>query len=223
MQTVPVPSESAGGTIDFLLADCREALMWLANMGCVDVHPFHSRVGSLDTPDYAIFDLDPADGATWDQIVDTARLIKVALDRMGLTGYPKLSGSRGIHVYVPLDPVHDFGRVRRFVEATGRLLARANPDEVTVEWEKSKRRGKVFVDANRNTSGQTVASAYSVRPRPGAPVSAPVRWEELDTLRNGDVTIANLWDRLQRHGDLFSAVLRGGQTLDAAEEALGLS
>ncbi len=223
MRTVPVPSESAGETIEFLVADSPEALMWFANMGCVEVHPFHCRAGSLDTPDYAIFDLDPADGASWDQIVGTARLVEVALDRMGLVGYPKLSGSRGIHVYVPLDPVHDFDRVRRFVEATGRLLAQANPDDVTVEWDKSKRAGKVFVDANRNAYGQTVAAVYSVRPRPGAPVSVPVRWEELDTIRNGDITIANLWERLQRHGDLFSAVARGGQTLDAAEEALGLS
>lgn len=221
MRTVAVPSEST--TIDFLVADSREALMWFANMGCVEVHPFHARAGSLHTPDYAIFDLDPADGATWEQIVGTAQLIGVALDQMGLVGYPKLSGSRGIHVYVPLEPVHPFDRVRRFVEATGRLLAQANPDEVTVEWEKSKRRGKVFVDANRNAYGQTVAAVYSVRPRRGAPVSVPVRWEELHHLRNGDVTIANLWERLQRHGDLFAPVLGGSQTLDRAEAALGLA
>jgi bifunctional non-homologous end joining protein LigD len=222
MQTVPVPSESMGGTVDFLAADSREALMWLANMGCIEVHPFHARAGRLDTPDWAVFDLDPAEGSTWDQVVSAARLLGVALDRLGLESRPKLSGARGIHVYVPLAPVHSFRRVRRFVEAVGRLLVRANPDDLTMEWEIPRRAGKVFVDHNRNASGQTVASVYSVRPRPGAPVSAPIAWEELDTLRNGDVHIGNLWDRLHHHGDLFAAVLGGRQRLDGVEAALGL-
>lgn len=222
MDTVPVPSESMGGTIPFLVASHRESLLWLANMACIEVHPFHSRAGSLDRPDWAVFDLDPAEGSTWDQVVSVARLVRVALDRLGLAGYPKLSGSRGIHVYVPLDPVHTFERVRRFVDAVGRLLAQAAPDDVTVEWDIPRRRGKVFVDANRNASGQTVAAVYSVRPLPGSPVSAPLRWEEVGILRNGDVTMFTLWDRLARVGDLFAPVLAGGQTLDAAERALGL-
>ena len=125
-------------------------------------------------------------------------------------------------MYVPLEPVHDFTRVRRFVGEVGEYLAAANPDDITMEWDKPKRVGKVFVDHNRNASGQTVASVYSVRPLPGVPVSAPLTWEEVATLSNGDVTIANLWDRLQRFGDLFAPVLQGGQTLDAAEEALGI-
>lgn len=223
MATVPVPSDSQGGVIDFLVADRREALMWFANMGCIEVHPFHARYVSLDRPDYAIFDLDPAEGSSWDQVVAGASLIRVALDHLGLSSYPKLSGSRGLHVYVPLDPKHTFERVRRFVGEVGRYLVSANPDDLTMEWDKPKRRGKVFIDHNRNASGQTIASVYSVRPRPGAPVSAPVRWEELGGIANGDVTIANIWDRLQRHGDLFAPVVAGGQTLDEAETALGLA
>jgi DNA primase len=125
-------------------------------------------------------------------------------------------------VYVPLEPVHDYGRVRRFVGEVGNYLAAANPADLTMEWEKPRRKGKVFVDHNRNASGQTVASAYSVRPQPGAPVSAPLTWDEVGEVKNGDVTIVNLWDRLQRHGDLFAAATRGGQTLDAAEDALGI-
>lgn len=218
--TVTVPSD--GEVIHFLVADRREALMWLANMGCVEVHPFHSRRGNLDHPDYAIFDLDPADGATWEQVAATAGLIRLALSRLGMVGYPKLSGSRGLHVYVPLRPVYPYSRVRRFVGEVGRYLVAANPDDVTMEWDKDKRRGKVFVDHNRNAYGQTIASVYSVRPRPGAPVSAPISWEELDTVRNGDVTIANLWERLARHGDLFAGVLGTGYRLEPAESALGL-
>lgn len=223
MATTPVPSDSQGGEIEFLLADRRESLMWFANMGCVEVHPFHSRAGSLEYPDYAIFDLDPAAGAEWAQVVAGARLVGIALDQLGLAGYPKLSGARGMHVYVPLEPVHTFERVRRFVGEVGRYLVAANPDDLTMEWDKPKRTGKVFVDHNRNASGQTIASVYSVRPRPGAPVSAPLRWDEVGTVRNGDVTIANLWERLQRQGDLFAPVRGSGFLLDAAEESLGLA
>jgi DNA primase len=149
-------------------------------------------------------------------------LLEVALRQLGLVGYPKLSGSRGLHVYLPLEPIHDHGRVRRFVGEVGNYLAAASPDDVTMEWDKPKRKGKIFIDHNRNAFGQTVAAAYSVRPRPGAPVSAPLAWRELDTIVNGDLTIANMWDRLVRYGDLFAPVLDGGQSLEAAEGALGL-
>jgi bifunctional non-homologous end joining protein LigD len=222
METTPVDSDSQGGVIDFLLADNREALMWFANMGCIEVHPFHSRRGTLGNPDYAIFDFDPADGSTWEQVVAGGQLLKVALGQLGLVGYPKLSGSRGLHVYVPIEPVHSFSRVRRFVGEVGNYLAAANPDDLTMEWDKPRRKGKVFVDHNRNAFGQTVASVYSVRPRPEAPVSAPLTWDEVAEIKNGEVNIANLWERLQRHGDLFAPVLAGGQTLDAAESALGI-
>lgn len=222
MRTVPVVSDSQGGVIDFLMADSPEALMWFANMGCIEIHPFHSTESALERPTYAIFDFDPADGSSWDQVTSSARLLKVALGQLGLEGYPKLSGARGLHVYVPLDPVHDFARVRRFVGEVGEYLAAANPDDITMEWDKPKRKGKVFIDHNRNASGQTVASVYSVRPLPDAPVSLPLIWDEVGLVENGDFTIGNIWDRLQRYGDLFAPVSEGGQTLDDAEEALGI-
>ena len=222
MRTTPVVSDSQGGIIDFLLADSSEALMWFANMGCIEFHPFHSKADDLDKPTYAIFDFDPADGSTWEQVTGAAQLLKLALGQLGLDGYPKLSGSRGLHVYVPLDPIHSHSRVRRFVGEVGEYLAAANPDDITMEWDKPKRRGKVFVDHNRNAFGQTVASVYSVRPRPGAPVAVPLTWDEVGPVANGDFTIVNVWDRFQRYGDLFAPVLEGGQTLDAAEEALGI-
>lgn len=223
MRTVPVVSDSQGGVIDFLLADSPEALMWFANMGCIEIHPFHSKVGDLESPSYAIFDLDPAEGATWEQVTGAARLLEVALAQLGLEGYPKVSGSKGLHVYVPLQPVHDYPRVRRFVGEVGEYLAAANPDDITMEWDKPKRTGKVFIDHNRNASGQTVASVYSVRPLPGAPVSVPITWDEVGDVANGDYTITNLWVRLQRYGDLFAPVARGGQTLDEAEQKLGIT
>ncbi|MFP5332661.1 MAG: non-homologous end-joining DNA ligase [Acidimicrobiia bacterium] len=222
MATGTVHSDSMGGDIEFLLADSRQSLMWFANMGCIEIHPFHSRVGTLEYPDLAIFDLDPAEGASWDQVVTTAGMIRTVLGQLGLIGVPKLSGSKGMHVYVPLAPVHTHERVRRFVGAVGELLAAANPDDVTMAWDIPKRRGKVFVDHNRNAFGQTIASVYSVRPRPRAPISLPLRWEEVGKIRNGDFTIDNVWDRLRTSGDLFAAVLENPQTLDAAEELLGI-
>ena len=225
METTPVVSDSQGGVIDFLMADSVEALMWFANMGCIEVHPFHSAIGDLERPTYAIFDFDPAEGSSWEQVLAGAGLLEVALRQLGLAGYPKLSGGRGLHVYVPLKPVHDYARVRRFVGEVGQYLAAANPDDLTMQWDKPKRRGKVFIDHNRNSSGQTVASVYSVRPRPGAPVSAPLTWDEVKkgTVANGEVTIVNLWDRLQRFGDLFAPVAEADQILDQAEEALGIA
>jgi DNA ligase D-like protein (predicted polymerase) len=221
MQTAKVDSESMGGEIDFLLASDRESLMWFANMGCIEIHPFHSRAADLEHPDYAIFDLDPADGSTWEQVVTATSMVRTMLDALGLVGYPKLSGSKGMHVYVPLESgQQDYARVRRFVAAVGELMAQANPTDVTVDWKIPNRRGKVFVDANRNASGQTIASVYSVRPRLGAPISIPITWDEVATLKNGDVHLGNIAARVSDVGDLFASVAAGGQTLDAAEERL---
>ena len=222
MATGTVHSESMGGDIDFLLADSRQSLMWFANMGCIEMHPFHSRIGDLEHPDLAIFDLDPAEGSNWDQVITAAQMVRTVLGQLDLVGFPKLSGSKGLHVYVPLEPIHTHERVRRFVGAVGELLAAANPDDVTMAWDVPKRRGRVFVDHNRNAFGQTIASVYSVRPRPGAPVSLPLRWDEVSEIRNGDYTIENVWDRLRTAGDLFAGVLQTSQTLGAAEKRLGI-
>ncbi len=222
MPLAPLGSSTKGGAIDYVTALDAESLMWLANMGCIEIHPWLSRLRDIESEDFAVFDLDPAEGAGWEQVVSVAKLLGVALDRLGLRGYPKTSGSRGIHVYVPLEPGHTYRRVRRFVERVGQLLAAADPEGVTMDRHIPNRKGKVFVDAGQNRAGATIASVYSVRPRPGAPVSTPVRWEELDHVTPGDFTVATVWDRISRHGDLFSLVLEGGQVLDHAEEAMGI-
>ena len=150
-------------------------------------------------------------------------MLRVALDRLGLRGYPKTSGSRGIHVYVPLDPIYDYRRVRTFVERLGHLLASANPQDVTMDRNIPRRRGRIFIDSGQNRAGATIASVYSVRPRPGASVSTPLRWEELDRISPEDFTIATVWDRISQFGDLFAGVLEGAQVLDQAEAALGIA
>ena len=223
MSLAPLGSAGKGGTIDFVTARNAESLMWLANMGCIEIHPWLSRLQHIDREDFAVFDLDPAEEATWEQVVAVTKLLGVALDRLGLLGYPKTSGASGIHVYVPLDPVHDYGRVRKVVDRIGFLLASANPDNVTMNRHIPSRKGRVFIDSGQNRGGATIASVYSVRPRPGAPVSTPIRWEELDDVRPGDFTIATVWDRISRYGDMFAPVIEGGQVLDQAEQALGIA
>ena len=222
MPLVPIDSAHRGAVIDYVTADRPESLMWLANMGCIEIHPWLSRARSLHTPDFAVFDLDPAAGSSWDQVVAVAGLLREALGHLRLRGYPKTSGSRGIHVHVPLDPVHDYARVRMFVQQLGHLLAAANPENVTMDRHIPNRAGKVYIDSGQNRAGATIAAAYSVRPRPGAPVSTPLRWDELDSIDPAGFTIATIWDRIARYGDLFAPVLLGGQRLDRAEESLGL-
>ncbi len=219
--TAPMPSEHRSQTIEFCTAPDLDALLWLANLGCIEMHPWLSRVQHPDAPDFAVFDLDPQEGAGWDQVVYVAGLVRVLLERLGLAAYPKTSGASGIHIYVPIEPVHDYATVRRFVERLGRMIVEADPDNATMEWDVARRGPKVLIDHNQNAAGKTIASVYSVRPREGAPVSTPITWDELGTVRPTDLDIATIWERLRRYGDLFEPVLRGGQTLDRAAAALG--
>jgi bifunctional non-homologous end joining protein LigD len=220
--TVPLWSEQRGADIDFVTAGDVESLMWIANLGAIEIHPWLSRVGTANRPDFAVFDLDPADGVGWDRVVAAAGLVRVVLDRLGMASYPKSSGATGLHVYVPLEPRYDYRRVRRFVEAVGRMIVAADPDLSTMERDTTARSGRVFVDYGQNVGGKTIASVYSVRPRPGAPVSTPLLWDEVVAVDPAAFTMATVWDRLSRHGDLFAPVLRGGQTLEDAERVLGL-
>jgi bifunctional non-homologous end joining protein LigD len=187
------------------------------------MHPWLSKAERAAHPDFAVFDLDPQEGATWEQVTYTAGLIKVILDKLNLASHAKTSGATGIHIYVPLEPVYEYSRVRRFVEEVGKLIVAADPATVTMTWDIAKRGPKVFIDHNQNVGGKTIASVYSVRPQPGAPVSTPILWEELATVRPDDFTIANIWPRLRQYGDLFAPVLRGGQQLEKAEALLGLT
>jgi bifunctional non-homologous end joining protein LigD len=222
LPTAPLWSQHVGETISFVTAPDVESLLWIVNGGAIEIHPWLSRIGSPDRPDAAVFDLDPAEGATWDQVATVAGLLKVVLDRIGLAGYPKTSGATGLHVYVPLEPVYPYERVRRFVEAIGRLIAAADPSLATMEWEIPKRAGRVFIDHNQNVAGKTMASVYSARPRTDAPVSTPLLWDEVEGFDPAGSTIATIWDRLRRYGDLFAPAVRGGQSLESAETVLGL-
>lgn len=218
----PVTSHGDGKTIDYLMAQDTASLLYVANLGCIEMHPWHSRIDALGHPDYAFFDLDPF-GVDFRTVKDVALVIRTALDQLGLVGYPRTSGATGMHIYLPVERVHTFAQVRNLVTRICRLVNRADPKRTTMEWQIADRTGKVFLDAGMNTEGRNIASAYSVRPHRGAPVSTPLQWEELSSdVEPGDFTMASMWPRLDRVGDIFTAVLAGGQTLWAAMEALGM-
>ncbi len=219
----PIHSSHRGEPIEFCTVSDRESLMWVSNLGCIEMHPWLSRVERPDVPDFAVFDLDPQEGSTWEQVVYVAGLVNVLLERLGLAGYPKTSGSSGMHIYVPLEPIYTYRRVRRFVEAVGRMITSADPDAATLEWDIPKRGPRIFIDHNQNVGGKTTASVYAVRTVDGAQVSTPILWDELATVRPQQFTIRTLWERLTKHGDLFAPVLTGNQNIDAAEAALGIS
>jgi bifunctional non-homologous end joining protein LigD len=221
LPTVPVPGDD-GKLNDMVMAQDLASLLYVINLGCIELHPLHSRAGSLDRPEFALFDLDPFEPYTFADVRTVAKLIKVVLDGLGLRGYPKTSGATGMQVYVPLEPVHPYADVRAFVERVGRLLVRAYREKVTMAWPLAERAGKVFIDHQMNRRGANIACAYSLRPRPGAPVSTPLDWDELDEdLEPGDFRIDNVWQRFES-GDRFAPVLTDRQSLAAALDTLGI-
>jgi bifunctional non-homologous end joining protein LigD len=223
LPTAAVPTEEDSRVVEFVLAQDRASLLYVVNLGCIEMHPLHSRAGSLDRPDYAFFDLDPFEPYTYEDVRTVAKLVKVVLDGLGLRGYAKTSGATGMQVFVPLDGTHTHTDAREFVERVGRLVVRAYPEKATMAWPVADRAGKVFIDHQMNRQGANIASVYSLRPLPGAPVSTPLDWEELDDdIEPGDFRIDNVWDRFAE-GDRFTPVLEDKQSLTAAMEALGLT
>ncbi len=164
--------------IDAPLVNDELALLWMVNMACIDMNTWYSRVDKPDRPDWVLFDLDPSPDVGFPEVVEVALLVKSLLDGLGLTGYPKTSGADGMHVLVPIARRSTYAQARELGEIVARTLATTHRGLVTTEWVKRKRRG-VLIDANQNGEGKTIASAYSVRPRPGAPVSTPLRWDEV--------------------------------------------
>jgi bifunctional non-homologous end joining protein LigD len=223
LPTAAVPTEEDSRVVEFVLAQDRASLLYVVNLGCIEMHPLHSRAGSLDRPDYAFFDLDPFEPYTYEDVRTVAKLVKVVLDGLGLRGYAKTSGATGMQVFVPLDGTHTHTDAREFVERVGRLVVRAYPEKATMAWPVADRAGKIFIDHNMNRSGANIASVYSLRPMPGAPVSTPLDWEELDDdIQPGDFRIDNVWERFA-DGDRFAPVLHDKQSLTPAMEALGLT
>ena len=176
------------------------ALVWMANLGCLELHPHPVRADDLDHPDELRVDLDPVPGVAWDQIREVARIVRATLDDFGLRGWPKTSGSRGMHIYVRIERRWSFDQVRRAALALAREVERRAPAIASSKWWKEERHG-VFIDYNQNAKDRTVAAAYSVRPNAQARVSAPLAWDELDAAEPGDFTLATMPSRFAELGD----------------------
>jgi bifunctional non-homologous end joining protein LigD len=209
------PRKGESRLVDFPLLNSPEAVLWMVQMNCVDMNAWYSRVDKPSRPDFVLFDLDPPDGE-FRLGIEAAQLVHEALEELELRSYVKTSGSEGIHILVPVTRRYSFPETHRFAELVSKRLAAENPGVVTTEWLKRKRVG-VLIDYHQNGAGKTIASAYSVRPKEGAPVSTPLRWEEvtmkLDPRR---FTMEAVLRRIEKEGDLFEPVLRGGQSLGAA-------
>jgi len=215
------PREGESRLVDFTLVNEPAALVWMVQMNCIDMNAWYSRVDKPDRPDYVVFDLDPPETRNgFAQAIKVAHLVREALERLELRSYVKTSGADGIHVLVPITRRSTYPDTYELAERVSRGLEAENPGLVTTEWLKKKRRG-VLVDHRQNGHGKTIASAYSVRPKPGAPVSTPLRWEELhDKVRPRDFGMREALERIEREGDLFEPVLRGGQSLGPALRSL---
>src|SRR5438045_1094874 len=195
----------SGRTAEEVVPRDAAALVWLANLACLELHPHPVRTDDLDHPDELRVDLDPVPGVKWPQVRDVAQAVRTALQDFGLTGWPKTSGSRGMHVIVRIERRWTFDEVRRAALALARDVERRVPKLATSKLWKEERHG-VFVDYNQNAKDRTVASAYSVRPTPDARVSAPLSWDEVDTCEPSEFTLASMPARFAAVGDRHESI-----------------
>ena len=216
----------SGSVIDFPVIHHVPGLLWLVNLGCIDLNPWYSRCDDVDRPDVLHFDLDPVPPAGFDRVRETALLVRDTLEELGMPSYPKTTGSRGIHVYVPIVRGPKQKEVWRFAKALAGLLEMTRPDLVTARYRIADRpAGRVLVDYNQNAWGRTLASVYSVRPTPVAAVSAPVTWDEVEAgVEIEDFRLDNMRNRIRERGDLWRPLAwpkKGRVSLEKVTAALG--
>ena len=220
LERVEVPKH--GGTVHHPIANDKRSLLWLANQNSITIHVWPSRTPNLYNPDICVFDLDPMKEDALDTIRKAALNLRDLLDELDLQSWIKTSGSKGFHIAVPLDGKSDFGTVARFAHKVGKVMVQRDPDNLTQEFSKVDRGGRILVDTGRNGYSATYAATYTVRAKPGAPVSAPCTWEELE---RGDVgprtfTLRNMAQRVTDVGDLWSDMLKKKRSLNRALKTL---
>jgi bifunctional non-homologous end joining protein LigD len=211
----PNPLADEGETRDYLVVDGAPTLVWAANFAGLELHPWTSTAAAPEEPSYALVDIDPGPETTWDETLLLARLFRTAIDHLEIVGRPKVTGQRGIQIWIPVRRGYTFANTRQFVETVSRTVGSIVPDLVSWKWQKNDRKGKARLDYTQNIINKTLVAPYSIRPAPGAPVSVPIEWEELDDddLRADRWTIADVFDRLDEIGDPFSALIGVEQDL----------
>jgi bifunctional non-homologous end joining protein LigD len=199
----------------YVVAERVATLAWLANQAAIDLHPWTSKLPDWFRPTYALIDIDPGDKTTFDQVVLLGRLYRTALGHLGVTGVPKVTGKRGIQIWVPIAPRYTFDETRIWVEGLSRAVGSTVPELVSWEWEKAARRGRARLDFTQNAVNKTLVAPYAARPMPNASVSAPIAWEELDDpgLRPDGWNIQSMLPRVEERGDLFHEALELEQEL----------
>ncbi len=220
VQTIEIYSESADKDIDYLLCQDEAALLYMVQLGCIEINPWNSTVKHLEKPDYAVIDIDPGDSNSFDEVIEVARASKEILEKSGVESYCKTSGSSGLHVYIPLGAQYEYDDVKDFMQLICKLIQQQLPELTTLERSLKKRNGRIYLDYLQNRRGQTLAAPYCVRPRPGAPVSTPLKWNEVKPgLSPTDFTIQNIPQRLQE-GDIFTPVLGRGIDIEKVLDKL---
>ena len=220
LKRIEVPKH--GGTVHHPIANDVRSLLWLANQNSIPIHVWPSRAPRLYNPDICVFDLDPSKDDENEILCGAAVQLRDLLNGLGLPSWIKTSGSKGFHIAVPLDSKSDFGEVARFAHHTGRLLVTRYPETLTQEFSKADRGGRILVDTGRNGYSATFAAAYSVRAKPGAPVSAPCTWDEVESCKVGprSFTLRTMAQRTAKVGDLWSDMLRTKRSLRRPIEKL---
>ena len=219
-QFVKFPS---GHSTVFAVIDNRPALAWVINLGCIELHTWHSRVPEIEKPDYLLIDLDPSREGQWPYVREIALVVREVMEELGLAAYPKTSGATGLHIMAPIKPELSYPDVRRFAKALAEEVERRIGDQevATTTWRVAERRG-VFVDFGQNSRDKTIACAYSVRPTPDARVSAPLRWEEVANVDPAAFTIPTMRGRIADVGDLTAGMWRRKVSLGPRFAKLGL-
>jgi bifunctional non-homologous end joining protein LigD len=213
----------SGHSTVFAVVDNAAALAWVINLGCIELHTWHSRVPDIERPDYLLIDLDPTTEGQWPHVRRIALVVWEVTDELGLPSYPKTSGATGLHVLVPIRPELEFPHVRRFAKALAEEVERRVGDQevATTTWRVKDRRG-VFVDFGQNARDRTIASAYSIRPTADARASAPLRWDEVGDVDPADFTLPTMRDRIGEVGDLTAGMWKRKVSLRPRFERLGL-
>lgn len=222
METADIHAESTNKIISYLVCNDLNSLLFIANLGCIEMNPWNSTVTRLDKPDYMVMDIDPSEKNSFEEVVDTALVVRDVCERAGISTYCKTSGASGLHVYIPCNKKYDYDTVRDLARIIATLVQEQLPGTTTLERSLSKRKkNQIYVDFLQNSRGQTLASAYSARPRPGATVSTPLEWKEVKHgLHPSMFTIKNIRKRVEKKGDLFRPVLGRGINIPGALKKL---
>jgi bifunctional non-homologous end joining protein LigD len=243
VQTVKIYSESANSTINYIVCNNKETLLWLANLGCIEMHPWYSRIKDFDScknqglfedkcglnfPDFIIFDLDPYIYSGYETAgeepeynvkgfkvaVEVAYYLKDLFKKLNISSYIKTSGKTGLHIFIPIISEYTYDQTRKFAEVIGSILVGKYPDKITTEWKTTKRKGKVFYDYNQNSKGKTIASVLSARPTTSATVSMPIRWKNLSTILPTDFSLISVPQIINKTGNPWLDILHEQQDIN---------